>query len=374
VVGYRTEAPGLQLLETDPGFDADRLVASIVIPSSERYHTAEQRELAYRRFLEVIRAIPGIENAGAVDALPFSGENHGGFITSNQAAMMNPRNQIVGEVDVVTPEYLQTLGIHLAQGRWFNEQDSKDSSDTAIVNDVAALQLWPEQDPIGKRVCLFCTPENPNRWKRVVGVVSSVRHADLDRPAQPNVYTSASSLKRAVFLVARTSRTSGEVEKQIRQAIAKVDPNQPVFLSASMRALIADSLADRRFITTLLGITGFLALVMSMAGVYGVTAYLTSCRTQEIGLRMALGATPANVLALIFQQGFLNAIVGLGIGMCLTLVAVQFLRGALVGFEAATVGNSLSAACLVSATAAIACWFPARRAAKIEPMLALRQE
>ena len=374
VVGAQLLGNFLHLLGTDPGFEADRLVASIVIPSSERYHSAEDRAIANRRFLDAVRAIPGVVSVGAVDALPFSGENHGGFITNSQAAVMNPSNQMVAEVDVVSPDYLQTLGVRLSNGRWFNEEDSQDSSDTAIVNDVAASRLWPGEDPIGKRVCVFCTPENPNRWKRVVGVVSTVRHADLDRPAQPNVYTSASSLKRAVFIVTRTSRPAEEVEKEIRQAVAKVDPNQPVFLSASMRALIADSLADRRFITTLLGITGFLALVMSIAGVYGVTSYFTSRRTQEIGVRMALGASRANVLAMVFRQGFINAALGLLIGVGSTAVAIPFLRGTLVGFEFRSFGSSAIAVCLVCGMAAVSCLFPAQRAAKIEPMSALRQE
>lgn len=374
VIGAQLLRNFVQLLDTDPGFDADRLVAAVVIPSSARYHTSEDRALAYRRFIDTVRNIPGIDSAGTVDALPFSGENHGGLITDDPAAVMQPRNQLIGEVDVVSPQYLQTLGVHLSNGRWFGEEDSKDSSDTAIVNDIAASRLWPGENPIGKRICLFCTPENPNHWKRVVGVVSTVRHADLDRPMQANVYTSASSFKRAVFLVVRTSRSTGEIEKEIREAIAKIDPNQPVFLSASMKALIADSLADRRFIATLLGITGFLALVMSMAGVYGVTSYLTSRRTQEIGVRMALGATPANVLALIFRQGFFNAALGLTIGVSLTAVSIRFLRGTLVGFESSGFESSAVAVCLVCGVAAISCLFPARRAARIEPMSALRHE
>jgi ABC-type antimicrobial peptide transport system permease subunit len=164
------------------------------------------------------------------------------------------------------------------------------------------------------------------------------------------------------------------MEKAIRSAIAGVDPNQPVFLSASLRTLIADSIADRRFIMTLLAVTGCLALAMSIAGVYGVTSYVTSRRTQEIGVRMALGATPGNVQVLVFRQGFFNAAIGLAIGLVLTLVLMRILRGMLVGFEVGKPSHAWVAVVLVAVTAAVACWVPAWRAARIDPMSALRQD
>jgi ABC-type antimicrobial peptide transport system permease subunit len=196
----------------------------------------------------------------------------------------------------------------------------------------------------------------------------------MDGPQLANVYVSSSSLEKAAFLVVRTNRPAGDVEKHIRRAIASVDPNQPVFLSAPMRTLIADSLADRRFIMSLLATVGFLALVMSIAGVYGVTSYITSQRTHEIGVRMALGATPGNVLALVFRQGFTNATTGLAIGLGLTIILIRVLRGVLLGLESGASGHVSIAMSLVTLTAAIACWFPARRAARVEPMSALRQD
>ena len=380
VVGGQLMGSFIALLGTDPGFQADRLLASVVLPARERYGTPEQHGIFYQRILQAVRALPGVESAGTVDALPFSGENHGGLI--NQGAALDTRSQMPAEIDVVSPEYLQTMGVHLSQGRWFNDEDTAPSSDTAIVNDVAAQRLWPGLDPIGKQICLFCTPEKPNNSKRVIGVVSSVRHATMDGPLQPNVYVSSASLEKAVFLVVRTNRPAADVEQSIRRAIAGIDPNQPVFLSVSMRTLIADSLADRRFIMSLLAVTGFLALVMSIAGVYGVTSYITSRRTQEIGVRMALGATPGNVLRLVFRQGFLTVALGLAIGLASTLALVQILRGTLVGLvsgnasgnASGNIGRDCIALALVSFAAAIACWFPARRAARIEPMSALRQD
>jgi len=354
----------------DPGFAADRILASVVLPAPERHRTPEQRRLLYSRFLDSVRALPGVESAGTVDALPFSGENHGGLITSNEAGVMEPNGQLPAEIDVVSSEYLQTMGVHLAEGRWFREEEMKGSNTVAIVNDVAADRLWPGSSAIDKQICVYCTPENPRNWKRVVGVVSSIRHAAMDGPQQANVYLSAAALEKAVFVIVRTNRPTGDMEKAIRSAIAGVDPNQPVFLSASLRTLIADSIADRRFIMTLLAVTGCLALAMSIAGVYGVTSYVTSRRTHEIGVRMALGATPGNVQVLVFRQGFFNA----AIGLVLTLVPMRILRGMLVGFEVGKPSHAWVAVVLVAVTAAVACWVPAWRAARIDPMSALRQD
>jgi hypothetical protein len=246
--------------------------------------------------------------------------------------------------------------------------------EVAIVNDVAEHRLWPGESAIGKRICVFCTPEKPNNWKRVIGVVATVQHAVIDGPLQANVYLSARAFQRAQFLVIRTNRPLADMERSVRVAIASVDPNQPVFLTVSMRTLIADTLADRRFIMALLAIIGCLALAMSVAGVYGVTSYVTSRRTREIGLRMALGATPGDVQFLVFRQGFLTVVIGIAFGLAATLALVRVLQGLVPGFEFGNSGGIWIAVGFVSLTAGVACWIPARRAAKLDPMSALRQD
>ena len=181
------------------------------------------------------------------------------------------------------------------------------------------------------------------------------RHATMDGTEQPSVYISAAALEKSYFLVVRTDRPTKDLELGIRKAIASVDPNQPVFLSTSMRTLIADSLADQRFIMTLLGITACMALA-------------------KIGIRMALGASRGSVELLIFRQGFFTTAVGLMIGLCVTFVLMRVLRGILVGLQSGRVDEILIAAGLVSLASAIACWLPARRAAQIDPMAALRHD
>jgi putative ABC transport system permease protein len=374
LIGTQLLGSFISLLRTDPGFQADRLVASVVLPEPERYTTAEQRSEIYRRFVEAVRAIPGVANVGTVDALPFSGENHGGFISVNRTVPTDTKNQSIAEINVVGAEYLRTLGVRLATGRWFREDDIKDTSDATIINDSAAQHLWPGASAIGKQLCVNCTLENPNNWKRVIGVVSSVRHADLDAPPGFNVYLSAGAYASAAFLIVRTERPLGEVSKAIQRAIASVDPDQPVLLTTAMESLVADSIADRRFIVTLLVVTGCLALLMALAGIYGVTFYTTSRRTQEIGVRMALGATSARIHALLFRQGFQAVFAGLVIGLISALVVMRTLRGVIAGLGMGSTTPVWVAGGLVLFTAALACWVPAHRVARSDPMSALRQD
>ena len=371
VVGGQLLGNFIDLIRTDPGFEADHILASVVLPARERYGTAEKRALLYERFLDAVAALPGVESAGTVDALPFSGENHGGFVSLREAP--TPNDQLTAEVDVVSTKYLQTMGIRLIEGRWFHEEEMNKSNEAAIVNDIAAAHLWPGTSAIGKTVCVYCTPENPRNWKQVIGVVSSMRHAALDGPLQANVYLSEGAFEQAVFVVVRTNRPTAELEKAIRRAIAAIDPNQPVLLSTSMQSLIAESVADRRFIMSLLAITGCLALLMAAAGVYGVTLYTTARRTQEFGIRMALGATPGRIHNLVFRQAFLTVATGLTVGLVLALTSMRILRGLVAGLEGGNPLHIWIAAGVVSLTAAIACWVPARRATTIDPMSALRR-
>ena len=372
VIGGQLVGNFIALMRIDPGFTADRVVAAVVLPSRERYDTSQKRGAVYKRFLDAVRAIPGVDNAGTVDALPFSGENHGAFVSLREAPL--PADQIAAEIDVVSAEYLQTMGVRLAEGRWFHEEEMHEASSAAIVNDVAASRLWPGGSAVGKTICVYCTHDNPRNWRQVVGVVSSVRHAALDEPLQSNVYLSGGAFEHAQFLVTRTTRPAAEVEKAIRYAIGAIDSNQTVLLSGSMTAFVAVSVADRRFSMSLLAVTGGLALIMAAAGVYGVTLYTTSLRTQEIGIRMALGATPGKIHHLIFRQAFFSVAVGLAIGLITTVNLLRGLRGVIAGLESGHPLHVVVAVSLVSLTAVVACWIPARRATKVDPMFALRLE
>ncbi len=363
----------LNLMRTNPGFQGNRIVAFVVLPEDERYRTPEQRGAVYKRFFDSVRAIPGVESAGIVDALPFSGENRGGFISASSAAEIGPNSRLVAEVDVIGGDYLQTFGARLLAGRYFHEEEMEKRSETAIVNDLLATRLWPGTSAIGKKICVDCTPDNPN-WKRVIGVVSSVRHGALNGPPPLNVYLASEAFEQAAFLVVRTERSPKELDKAVRRAIAKVDPDQAVLLSTSMESLVQDSVAGQRFIISLLSGTACLALLMSAAGVFGVISYMTSRRTQEIGIRMALGATPHSVHALVLRQGLSTVCTGVAIGLVLTLIFTRMLREMLAGLRTGSAADIWIAACVVTLVSATACWIPAWRATRIEPMCALRRD
>lgn len=167
-----------RLIATDPGFEKERVLASVVLPAPERYKDPEQRGLFYRRILNSVRALPGVASAGTVDALPFSGENNGGIVSRGEGPDATP---LVSEIDVAGGEYLQTMGIRLMEGRWFHDDEMSPSNGSAIVSTFAARRLWPQASAIGQRICVYCTPENPRNFKRVIGVVSNARHAAFER-------------------------------------------------------------------------------------------------------------------------------------------------------------------------------------------------
>jgi len=372
VIGGMLTGNFVRLLRTNPGFDAGRVLASIIITSGDQYREPGSRGRLFRGVLDAVRGMPGVEFAGTVDALPFSGENYGAGVVADSSQLLTAPT--TAEVNTVSAGYLQTMGIPLVEGRWFRDDDMAVTRDAAIVNDLAARRLWPGKNALGQRVGIVWSAGRAPQWKQVVGVVESIHHAALDQPPGGAVYLSSGALDKAQFLVVRTRHATPELALAIRRAVAAIDPNQPVFLSASMSALIADSIADRRFVMTLLAVTGCLALLLSTAGVYGVVSYSTSRRTQEIGLRVALGATPQDVHALVFRQGMAIAGLGVGIGLASALALVRALRNVLAGlasYDPALIGVAVG---LVATAAGLACWIPARRATRIDPMAALRQE
>ncbi len=313
-----------------------------------------------------------MDAAGAVDALPFTGQNNGAAVFGDGRKLPRLSEQPVAEVDTVTAGCLPAMGVRLLEGRPIREEDVAGAREVALVSQAAATLLWPGVSPLGRRICVNCSPGSPPHWKEVVGVVSGIRHSGLDERGIAQVYLAAGALESAQFLVVRANRPPGELARAIRAAVAAIDPNQPVFLSAAMSALMADSVAGRRFIMALLAITACLALVLAAAGLYGVISYVTSRRTREIALRMALGATPAQVGRLVFRQGMQLAGMGAGIGLAAALVLVRLLRSVLTGLESNDPALMALAAALVMATASLACWVPARRATRIDPASALR--
>ena len=361
-----------QLLDTDPGFAADRVLASIIVPLGDQYRQPERRRALFRGILDGVQTIPGVQAVGTVDALPFSGQNNGAAVTADGAPLRPTSEQAVAEVDTISAGYLPALGVRLSRGRLFNEEDVAQAREVALVSESAAEMLWPGTSALGRRVCVNCEPDGPAHWKEIVGVVAGIRHTGLDERDAAQVYLAAGALENAQFLVMRTSGPSHELARAVRQRVAAIDPNQPVFLSAPMSRLIADSVADRRFILTLLGVTAGLALLLAAGGVYGVISYVTSRRTREIGVRIALGANPRQVWRLVFGEGMRLAAAGVVLGLIATAAIGRLLGTVLAGWGGTDTRWAVLAAVVVLAAAALACGEPARRATHVDPVRALR--
>lgn len=211
-------------------------------------------------------------------------------------------------------------------------------------------------------------------WKKIVGVVSDAKRAALNEPEKGAVYLAAAAMERSAFVVVRTQRPASDIDRAIRRAVAAIDPYQAVFLTAPLASFIADSVADQRFVLILVLLAGSLAWLMSAAGVYGVASYANSRRTAEIGIRMAVGATPGQIHAVIFRQGFRSALLGMALGAVLALASLRLLRSSLPELEHSDATHTGIAIALVTIAAAAACWLPARRAMQIDPISALRHD
>jgi predicted permease len=368
IVGGVLTASFVRLLRNDLGFQPGRVLASIIVPQGDAYKDPQQWAALYHRVLDEVRTLPGVESAGTVDALPFSGENNAADVRTDYS------DKQTAEFDRVSSDYLQTIGVRLLHGRWFQREDESNTSDAAIIDDVAAQRYWPGQDAIGKRLCINCLDGQPPAWKQVVGVVNNIRHFSVEGPLIPDVYVAARALESAQFLVLRTRGRPMDAAAAVRRIVGNADPNVPVYLSADMSSLVGDSVSDRRFTMALLAITGVFALILAAAGVYAVVSYATSRRTREIGIRMALGATRGKVRNMVLREGMSVAATGVAIGLVAALVVIRVLRGMFVGLGSADTFTVALAVVLVTATALVACLLPARRATRVEPMAALRHE
>jgi hypothetical protein len=211
VTGGRLPGSFMALLRIDPGFTPDRVLAAVVLPQPDRYRDPATRALMYRRFLEAVRLTPGVVSAGTVDGLPFSGENHGGFTTTRTEDIANRKWQLVAEVDIVGGDYLAAMGARLEEGRWFHDEEQ----DTAIVSSLTARRLSPGESALGKRVCAFCSPDQPDNCKRVVGVTSDMRHLGLEGEAGGSVYLAGDAMRRGQFLVIRAERPAAEYREAL---------------------------------------------------------------------------------------------------------------------------------------------------------------
>jgi putative ABC transport system permease protein len=362
-----------RLLQVNPGFQPQNLLTAQIALPGYKYREPHQVRDFYQQVLERVSAAPGVQSAGVVSDLPLSRSNTSGvfFIEGRDVAPDQPRPQ--ADWRVVSPGYLQTMGIPLLNGRHFSERDSAEAANVMIIDETLARRYWPDEDPIGKRARLTNTRERI--WREVVGVVGAVRHAGLDADHRGTLYVPhAQAAWPNLFLVVRAGSEPANLLTAMRAAVRSVDPEQPVYGVATMESRLADSVAQRRFSLVLLGLFASVALLLAVVGLYGAVAYSVSQRTHEIGIRMALGAQLRDVLRLVIRQGMTLVFLGVGVGLTGAVALTRVLTSLLFEVNAIDPAVFVLIPALLSIVALVACWVPARRAARVDPMVALRYE
>ena len=361
------------LLNVDPGFRAENLLTmQVTLPS--RVNTPDARRAFYRELFERLESVPGVIATGGTTRLPLGSTN----VTTR--IIVEGRSTAQGDLPEVefrraVHDYFTAMGIPVIRGRVFTEADGPASASVVVVNQTLARRLWPDEDPVGKRISLEVGPTLPSRWSTVIGVVGDLRHAGLDvDPAAELYISSVQNPPSAPFLVVRTHGDPALLAATVRAELKGLDKDLALYDMRTMAEVRSASVAERRFIMALAVAFGVLALTLAAVGVYGVMALVVTERTQEIGLRLALGAEPTRVLGLVVRQGLVLAAIGVGIGLLGALALAPTISGQLYGVTPTDPATLAGVPALLLVVALLACVIPARRAMRMDPVTALRYE
>ena len=364
----------MRLHDVNPGFESRNLVTMNVSLPMSRYPQKANWTAFYHRLTERLQVLPGIKAAGLTSVLPFSANFDGRGLAVEDRPV--PRGEEIGvDLYIATPDYLQSMSIPLRQGRAITEQDTEQAPLVALINEMMAQELWPGQNPLGKRIKFPGSEKNPQPWRTIVGVVSNVKQYGLDQKAPMQIYLPYDQFPTSVMtLVVRTSTDSSSMIATVRNEIRGIDRELAVDGIATMEQLLADSISLRRFSMFLLMIFAGAALMLAVIGIYGVISYSVTQRTHEIGVRMALGATGSKIVWLVVKQGLSLTFAGVGIGLIVAFALTRILKNLLFSVSATDPPTYALMASLLIVAAWLACRIPARRAARVDPMIAMRSE
>jgi putative ABC transport system permease protein len=363
----------IHLRRIDPGFTPDNVLAFRLAITSPNYNANEKRAQLYRQLVDQLKATPGVQSVGAILSLPLNGDTFNlGRSVVPEGVPEVPENAVNSQHLVITPDYFQTLKIPLKAGRAFNDQDNLDSVKVVIINETFAHRLWPGQNPIGKRFHIW---RDEKFSREVVGVVGNTKQS-LDEEAGNQTYVPVAQDPTwgSLSFVVRTAGEPTAFAGAVREAIQSVDKTLPTYNLKTMDDVVATSAAPRRLPMLLLSAFAGVAMLLAMLGIYGVTSYYVTQRTHEIGVRMALGARFDQILRLVLKQGMVLVIVGVVIGAIGSWFATRLLASLLYGVSVTDSVTFAGVAVLLIVVALLACYIPARRATKVDPMVALRCE
>ena len=368
-----------KLVQVNPGFQAENVVSCTISLPRARYADEWQQAEFFNRTLDTVRALPGVEVAAVVTNLPFNNSRGMTSFDIDGRPTTPGSDGPVADDHEVSPGYFAAMGIPLKAGRDFTDLDDRHHPGVVIINEQAARRYWPGENPIGKRLTIGSPQEEKLYGKpvsrEIVGVIGNVKLLELKAEFEPEVYLPMKQMPSAgMSLVVRGRGTADSLINGMREAVRAVDPNQPVRRAQPIAAAVARSVAPQRLMTLLLVVFAALAVALAVVGIYGVMSYTVAQRTQEIGIRMSLGAQPPDVLRMIIGQGMRLVSLGLVIGLAGALAISQVLRSLLFEISATDPLTFAAVGLLLVLVALLACWLPARRAARVDPVIALRQE
>jgi putative ABC transport system permease protein len=366
-----------RLQAVESGFKSDGVLTLRMLLPFTTHPQPSQRAAFFRQVLDRIRALPGVAATGAVSRIPMAPGNNSGTMTGENSAVRPNDPQVETEMRWASPEYFQTMGIALLSGRDFNDADAEGTLPVAIVDESFARRFYPDEDPIGKRIKRG-GPQSTRPWKTIVGVVRSVRNQRLDATSLPQAYfpvfQEADEMYNLSFAVRSREGEPLALAESVRAAVLDVDPVQPIFDVKPLTQIVADSIALRRLGLLLLSVFAIVALLLAAAGIYGVTAYSVTQRTHEIGVRMALGARSANILQMVIGRGLRLVLIGISLGIAGSVALTHLIKSLLYGVSATDPVTFTIIALLLAGVALLACYIPARRAMRVNPVVALRHE
>ncbi len=368
----------LNMYRVDTGFTTENVLTLRLSPSSNKYNTSELRVAFYRGLLEQANALPGVAAAGAVGSLPLFGGTSNWSIVLEGQPVATVANAPAARVQQATPEYFDALGFTLLRGRLFTWDDVANSTGVVVINEAMARAHWPDEDPIGKRMRVFA---GDPPWMEVIGVVKDVRYQAVNRDPEPRWYVPHAQGYRTAYvsplgmtLVVRTTSDPNALVGPIRGLMASFDNSVPISQVQTMEQVFAVSVERERFVSTMLAAFGLLALFLAAVGVYGVISYAVSQRTHEIGLRMALGASGGNVLGQVVREGLVLSLIGVGVGLAGSILVSRAFESLVFGITPTDPLTYVGVIVVLTAVAAGASLIPARRASRVSPMVALREQ
>jgi putative ABC transport system permease protein len=366
-----------RLLATNPGFNPDHLLTlRIKLPNDAKnslYREPRQQAATFQRFLSNVQAVPGVQSAAFTELVPLSQDDMdmGQFVIKEEPPLP-PGQHLAGDFRDISPDYFRTMGIPLLQGRVFTEHDNLDNPRVVIIDQTFAGYFFHNQDPIGMHLQI---PDATRPEREIVGVVSAVLDTGFDQQPRPTIYFPfQQSPDQMMSLVVRTASPPSSILPTIKNAIWTVDKDQPIYNVRSMNEIISGITSAQRVAFLTLDAFAFLALSLAAIGIYGVTSYVVGQRTHEIGIRMAMGARPGEVMRLVVVQGLKLVLAGVLIGFIASLGLTRLMSSLLFGVSSTDSLTFAGVGLLLFAVSLIACYFPARRAMRVDPMVALRYE